>query len=201
MRKLVLVFAICITVLGSSALWANASLLLKGGMELGGKYSLHFEGDSSPEVDVDPSFTLGAEILGQSSENFEIGAGIMFQMNRTFANTVDYDDKYEDDEEPKFRYLPIYGLIRLSQRGTGIYRFGGIAQLGFSPMMGNDAYSGNIDLKGGLYFGIGGFMHFTKEMYAEVMYRVCNGGVESYGETLTIRTSNIGIMLGYRLPM
>lgn len=201
MRKFILVFTICIIVLGSSALWANTSLLLKGGMELAGN-TVFYEGGDNPNTGVDPSFTIGAEIFGQVSEYYEIGAGIMLQLNRTFADGSEYDkDDSDEVEKPNFRYIPIYGLIRLSQKGTAIYRFGAIGQLGYSPLVGNDEFIHNRNINGGLYLGLGGFLHFNKKIYAEVMYRVCGASIVLRDAVLDIKTSSIGIMLGYRLPM
>jgi len=182
----------------STALWANPTFLMEGGLELSGDHVLTYRSGVS-ENDVDSSAAFGFELMASSNDALNFGIGAMFQANRSIKQ-VDGDNSRKD----AFNNLPLYAIIRFALPINKYFELGALGNLGINYLDGNKDYLSRKDLKIGSYMAAGLLLEFRKSVYTELVFRECNSSyeIETIDKTtVKIKTSNFALMFGYRFSI
>jgi opacity protein-like surface antigen len=120
-------------------------------IDFGGTYKWSYSGGST-DVDTNMGFGLGGEAMIGVVDRMKLGLGIQFLINRG------YDQSGND---ATFGFVPIYGLVTydFNLRVIDPYLIG---RIGYNFHKGNDDYTnnGDVDLKGGVIFALGGGASF-----------------------------------------
>ena len=170
----------------------------------------------SDKLDVKNAFTLSLEAGALINEMFGLGGGTAFQFKRAFD---------EPGAKQEFQFIPVYALFKILFDAGPVFPYG-IVHIGYNFLFGNDEFktvpgytwSGDpiiMDLKGGLYWGIGGGLMLSNRIQFEIFYSQNNGKAtvtktntywdSSYGDYLdekftvdgTIKYRKISISVGY----
>jgi hypothetical protein len=176
---------ILIMLITSVTLIAVTKTQINFGIDWFGTHSIDsFDFDSGPGIS--PSF----EVMSQKSEGALIGIGLEYQIGRGFIDSG-FDDA-------RYGFVPIYlvGKIPLGESETIRPEF--ILNGGFDFMTGNTAYSGGVDLNGGLYGAIGLGINYHTGFNLQLMYRSFSGGASAYGDHVSITQHNPSLIIGWR---
>ncbi|MEE9168107.1 MAG: outer membrane beta-barrel protein [Candidatus Neomarinimicrobiota bacterium] len=126
--------------------------------------------------DAGLGITIGYDHVLGGTGSIEYGAGAEYQLNR--------ENKVEDADGGKFGFTSPYGFLRyaLSEQ---LY---GVARIGYALLFsGDDTYTGDeIDLKGGLMYGVGGGFKLNDQLSVEGGYYSNAGTGELSEEGLTL---------------
>lgn len=199
---------------------------LKGGFDINGDndvtYNIKSDGESngttiSETGDVDSGLTISAEYLVGINEMVAIGIGGTYQVPRG----VD-----EDWPAGKFNFANAYGILNIvfNMQGSTVSPFVPI-HIGYGYLMAdstlkesigsgredaetfNPAY--DIDVKGGIYWGVGFGLLFDNNIQVELLYNVNNGEMkyktggetstaDFTGTTLEFEYTKLSITVGYK---
>lgn len=168
---------------GSSSMKKNFFTIL-GGYDLGGSMDLDseveasFQGFSasdsdSDSIDIKGGFFAGIELGTFLNDNIAVGGGAVYQ----FARGIDEDT---GDADPKFNFLPFYGMLKFVFPSDSVIPFGTV-QVGYNLFFGNDDFKGDGDLSGGLYWGIGGGIMLDNGIQIQLLYSQNRGKMEEEG--------------------
>lgn len=159
-------------VFGVMALNAQMKSQIGLGLDLGGNQKYELDGGGESDWDVKMGISVFAELLNPINQQFAIGGGVEYQLPRQLDG-----DFYGD---PKFNFVPIYAIAHYNFSLTPKQTPFGVVHVGYNLYMGNDDYSGDIDLKGGLYYALGGgYIH--NNLVFKAMYKVNTGSYEIEG--------------------
>ena len=180
--KRILILAVVVTAMlfTSSVFAANLSGVAKLGIDFGGRHEI-----GPNEWDNKAGFTLGGEVYYLANENFDVGGGVQYQFSR--------DRK---DLAGKYWFFPVYAAVRIHPPMTDLTPYG-ILQLGYNFYGGDSNYKGTADLRGGLYWGIGGGVIFQKHFLTELMYAENRGTSKTGGTSTDVKNSRISLSIGY----
>lgn len=164
---------------------------ISGTYDMGGSADVSYEiddfdYDEEDEIDIKSGFALTLELGKAINENIGLGIGATYQFKRGI------DEKGADDAE--FNFIPIYGMIKFWTDAGEILPFG-IVQIGYNLFQGTDdmktlyyyeadydyeagARWKDCDMKGGLYWGIGGGIILQNGVQIQLLYSVNNGSIE-----------------------
>jgi hypothetical protein len=160
------------------------------------KIGIDFEGDHevsgyglSGTEDVETGVSFSAELFAKIGYNLDLGGGITVQVPRS-----------QKDFEGDFYFIPIYGAIRARFEAGNVTPYF-IGQAGYNFFDGDSDYKGygpyEVDLEGGLYWGLGGGVIINKHFLIELLYSVNNGTVKDYGYEFDIEYSKVTLNIGY----
>jgi hypothetical protein len=180
----VLAFVLCL-----AANHALASGAVKLGIDTQGDHDAS-GGGVSASTDVDTGISLTGELFTDIDDHFDLGGGISFQLPRSLKG----------NSSDEFNFVPIYGMVRVKSGSPKIAPYG-ILQLGYNLFLANSSYkgtaSGEADLEGGLYYGIGGGVLLKKHFIIELLYSKDYGKFKVAGVSSDIEYSKITLNLGY----
>ena len=142
---------------------------------------------TSVSADVDTSASFSAELFGSPHKNIDIGGGMIFQLPRK-AKLY--------GAEGKFNFIPFYGLVRLKSSSSHVAPYG-IVQIGYNLFLADTNYKGDADLRGGLYYGVGGGVIIKKMFSIELLYSENNGEAEYAGYTLDVKNTQFTLNFGF----
>ena len=166
---------------------------IKGGIDLMGKTELDSDDIDLDPGDVDNSISIGAELFFPITEQFIIGGGIVYQFSRGIDETG-----WEDDE---FNYIPIYGLVKYYFKTDSAKPFV-VGNIGYGLLYGDMPGVENLDLGGGLYYGLGGGVEFENGFFIEGLYTVnkgtVSGTVAGYDIEGDHKYTKLSIFFGYK---
>jgi len=162
--------------------------------DLPGTHELSYDGSSLASYDSNMGFGVFSEFYTPMSKssgvNFEGGFGVAY----LFPRGIDIPDW----ESSTVSYIPLYLLGRLVTSGSNGPSLYGNVKFGYDLMYGNDDYSGDTDLNGGLFMGFGGGVIFQSNMFFELSYQILNGGFDFASDTIDIKQTNLSILIGVR---
>jgi len=169
------------------------------GIEFPGTHEFSYE-TASTSYDTNMGFGVFSEFYTEMSKspsvNFEGGFGVAY----LFPRGID-DEGFDGD--PTVSYLPFYLMGQLVSSGQNSPSLFGKVKFGYDLMFGNDEYSGDMDLNGGLFMGFGGGMILQNNMFIELSYQILNGSIDLNSfrdsDTMDIKQSNLSILLGMRM--
>ncbi|MDA8141680.1 MAG: outer membrane beta-barrel protein [Desulfobacteraceae bacterium] len=145
---------------------------------------------SSASTDVDTGISTAGELFVELDDQFELGGGLGFQVPRALK------DHSSDD----FYFIPFYAAVRVKAPSSKFTPYG-IGQLGYNLFYANASYKAragdDTDLKGGIYFGIGGGLILTKHFLVELLYSKNFGKGTVSGNSLDVEYSKVTLSLGY----
>ncbi len=190
MKKILVMAMVMMLVCSGAILAAEGYFNAKLGFDFGGEQEWTFDDGSSTDFDTDSGVTIAAEYVVPYSETVDFGAGIAYQFNRGIDETGVSDDV-------EFNFVPLYGLVKYNV--DTVYLVG---QLGYNFFNGSDEYkfgADEINLEGGLYYGLGAGVNFSSNMFGEILYSVSNGKIteDGYPDEIDVRNSQVSLMLGY----
>ena len=142
-------------------------------IDFGGTYRVSYSGGST-NTDTNMGLGLGAEAMVGVMSRMKVGVGLQYLINR--GNV---------DDDRTFGFVPVYGLVTydFNLRAFDPYLIG---RIGYNFHKGNDDYTnkGDSDLKGGLYFDLGGGVSFKipstpLHAFVELDYAYDGGQVDS----------------------
>lgn len=186
MRKglLALVLSLLLVVFSAGSVFAG--IVVKVGPDISGKIEASLSGVSA-STDVKMGITVGGEYLFDSDSDLVYGAGFEYQL----ARQVDIEDGI------KFNYTPIYALARYQ-----LDSFYLTLKAGYNLFTIDEELPEEINLQGGLFYGIGGGMDFG-QFQVELLYSINNGArkmvVPPETFSLNYKYSKISLSVGYKL--
>jgi hypothetical protein len=126
----------------------------------------------------------GGEYLFDSDSDLVYGAGFEYQLSRQV-----------EDEGFKFHYIPIYAWGRYQ-----LDSFYLTLKAGYNLFTIDEELPEEINLQGGLFYGIGGGIDFG-QCQVELLYSINNGAMTADGESgrINFRYSKISLSVGYKL--
>ncbi|MDY6932971.1 MAG: hypothetical protein SVZ03_01955 [Spirochaetota bacterium] len=125
--------------------------------------------------DIDNAISISAEFGAKIADGFGLGIGVTYQIERGFD---------EDEFEGKFQFIPIYGLVKFGKdTGSSVSTFATV-HAGYNFFLGDDDFPEEMDLEGGLYWGIGMGLRFSNGAQIEFLYSVNEGSIS--GEDVDI---------------
>lgn len=192
MRKVLRALTITVFLLILSAGSALAGGVIKVGADVGGQVEFQekvlgiviLEGKKDTETGI----SIGGEYFFDMNESLVVGVGVEYQLNRK-----------NEGAEKGFNYIPLYALGRYQLSPT-LYLTG---KVGYNLLQVEGNTEG-VEVKGGLFFGIGGGTLLSDSLQLEILYSIHNGEliekIEEYGmnHTLTWKYSKIGVSIGYK---
>lgn len=182
MKKIMLITMALLVVFSMSAF---AQVNVKVGMDFFGEYSLKGS-EGINESEVKNGFTIAGEYVIPYSDEIELGAGVAYQIARGF-------DEEDADEDEKFNFIPIYGMVKYN-----IDQFYVLGQLGYNMFKVSVEMPKYVELEGGLYYGVGGGMNITDNIFGEILYSVNNGSIVIEGQDdVDVSNSQISAMVGF----
>ncbi len=187
MKKIVFFVVVAVSIglfITSAFAVKDKEFTTKLGLEINGNHETEFAGVGVDE-DVNTGISLAIELVKNINETLGMGGGLALQLPRELE---DYDGD--------FNFIPIYGLmkIRLNQETTVPYLIG---QFGYNIFQADSNYKGDGDLKGGLYYGLGGGVIFSKSVQLELLYSANKGSIDFDAIEFDITYTKIGLSLGY----
>ncbi len=140
----------------------------------------------SGSMDVKTSVTIGLELSPQTTNEFAFGVGTSYLLGR----------EQDASGTGKFYFVPIYllGRMKLGEEGGSVMP-SIVLNAGYNLIFdGDDAYSGPLNTKGGLYIAGGARLEFG-EIFFDAMYKSFNGTatMETLEIDVTYTTLSIGI--------
>ncbi len=169
--------------------------VIKIGGDTSGKHKVSGEGLSGSE-DVEAGLSLSGEYTSIYDKGIELGGGMTYQLPRS-----------QEDYPGDFNFVPIYGLIKICSTTSEPTPYF-IGQLGYNVLYeGDDDYTGEASLEGGMYYGIGAGLIFQNGFQIEVLYSVNKGSCKLsgydyyygyYDFDFDIDYSKISLSMGYR---
>lgn len=166
---------------GSSGPMNEGFVTLKGGFDMMGEAEIESD-DFSEDTDIENGFSLSVELGKVVRENIAIGIGATYQMERS------PDEDGADDV--KFNFIPIYGAVKFWTDAGEIFPYGTV-HIGYNLFMGNEDFKtmggeieDEMELSGGLYWGLGGGIMLTNGVQFELLYSTNNGTgtIEEYDD-------------------
>lgn len=192
MKKTLLVVLALLVIFSVSAF---AQFNVKVGMDFSGEFTEKYESIPDVSVKVENGFTIAGEYVMPYSDEIDFGVGVAYQLARGY-------DEVGANEDVTFNFIPIYGVAKYN-----IEQFYVLGQLGYNILNISDEHKelleffnsvNKIETKGGLYYGIGGGMNFTDNIFGEILYSVNNGCFSAEGlKDLEIINSQISAMVGF----
>jgi hypothetical protein len=185
MKKIFLLAIISSLLILSGIHNSYAGGTLKVGIDYNGKEKESFYGTA----DVKTNVSLSGELLGAIGKNFDIGAGVSYQVPREFEN-------YSGE----FYFIPIYAVARIKfgNQRVSPYLTG---QIGYNFFDGDSDYkefgSYAADTDGGLYYGFGGGIIFNRHFLIELLYTVDEGTLNIPGDDIDVRYSKFTLNFGF----
>lgn len=178
MKKILIIMTIII----STSLMAQIRI----SADMAGTTSMSASGVSI-DFDSKLGFTLGYDhILGNAS-GLDYGAGLEYQLNRGV--------EIAGVEVGKFGFTSVYGVGNYNINES---MYAG-ARVGFALMFsGDDDFSGDADLKGGLMYGVHFGYNINEQMGVAVGYN-SNAGTADSGMTMDVSYTRLGISFLYSL--
>ena len=143
-------------------------------VDLGGKQKVSVLG-MSDKSDTGLGITFGYDHMLSDYT----GIGFESQLNRSITQ--------DGEDAGKFGFTSVYGVGKYDL-GSGY----GVARVGYSLLYnGDEEYSGDVDLKGGLMFGLGAGFKLSDNMSIEAGYysNAGTGTVKEGGMTLEMETT------------
>lgn len=189
MGKTIIAVTVTVLLLCLLASPAWAGVIIKIGTELPGTVDSRLselgETESAKE-DTQMCFSVGGEYLFVIGKDLSIGAGFEYQLSRKIKQAT-----------IGFSFIPIYAL--------GRYQFDSFyltAKAGYNLFQIEEQAPKPIELKGGLFYGIGGGVVFADAWQVEVLYSVNNGrltrkDVPKNELKMDWKYSKIGLSVGY----
>lgn len=182
--------------------WKKYNCVIKVGFETLGVFtsSVHMPegwgetGETSFHIkkDVKPGFSFSGEYHYDLLDNIVVGAGFRFQSLREFR----------DNEEDKFVFLPVYGLLSATVFKQDDIDIGAIGNLGYNFFFEDKYFAENNKLTGGLYYGVGLTFQIYQKYMLDVIYKA---NLRHYvvtnneDEVLNYTYNSILISIGYIL--
>ena len=160
MKKIMVVLVVMAMFLFSFNVFAQAqsSWSVKAGIDFGSELEVDGQGD----FDTEMGYSLIGEYKMAYMENWNLGAGIAYQLDRS-------DD--EDGQDFDFGFTPFYGLAEYRMQDSPLYFVG---HLGYASFR----YDKANDTSGGLYYALGGGMDLGESYEAELLYTQNSGTLE-----------------------
>ena len=194
MKKLVTIMLVLVMVFGATSAFAdshNTSAMKKGDFEV--KAGVDFGGNIKADIlgiSSEDSTKIGFSIIGEyiipSSNNLSYGAGLEFPLGGREADVTN---------ATSFNFIPFYGLARYNMQNN-FYLTG---KLGYNTFSFDNTPS-DVDVNGGMYYGIGAGMKVKDNVSFELLYSVSNGSIEATSGTQTVTSdmtySRIGLSVG-----
>lgn len=198
MKKNVLGVLIVLMLIFSSTVMAGSSgyFEAKLGADFLGELELNYEGLNLPAVDVTTGFSLSGEYkVPLEDSQWSLGAGLGYQANRNletgFINYLNGDSNSETFNVD-FNSTALYALLQYDLANEPIYLVG---KLGYSITNADisnipDSRDADVDINGGLYYGVGLGYNIGRNYVIEGLYSVNNGEVKIMQENTEIRRLN-----------
>lgn len=184
-KYLSLIAVVVLCVLGTIHAQSDVKFVPKFGLNLAGNHEVEWRGQSG-DVDVNIGVDLGLDIVTDINENVTLGGGLGYYIPRS----------QDVSGSGNFSFLPIYGLAKFYFLGQEQFDVGLGGQLGYNFYSGNDKYSGNADLNGGLYFAIGAHCRINNRLIIEAYYKSSTGDVaDVFDVNYTTFTLQAGLLL------
>jgi hypothetical protein len=133
-------------------------------VDLDGQVLINDNQDASKKMD--PSFSVGADLIFTRTPSAELGLGVEYQKERPWPNKT------------TIQFIPIYGFINYHgssnswRRGTQPYFSG---RFGYSLFYGPIKENSNFKYEGGLYYSLGLGINFQDQFRVEVNHSSCSG--------------------------
>ncbi len=181
-----------VAVIGS--LLADSHFQMGLGVDFPGTQSQDVESGMAIDYDTDLGFSPYVEFLDNVSSHLIFGAGIEYQIIRTFSTDL--------SRAPGFGFVPIYFCSKYAILTTGGVTPELQANLGYNFLTGNDEYKAGATLKGGFYLAGGiGIVH-ESGLTVDLLYKF-NRGKKVYDthdgeQACNVTQKNIAMRLGYR---
>lgn len=189
-RTLAVLMGMLLLVGVSTAALAKVNVTVNAGLDLAGDHKIEYRG-SSGTLDTDSGLSLGLEVTARKGQG-EIGGGIELQTPRSF------DEKYYGDLEFNFTSFYAVGKYYFQPKGTSGFMVG---RIGFDILDGNNEYTEDDSLGGGLYTAFGGGIRFGSgpvRSSLTFLYGINRGTWEndSYYEDHEITYSKLSLIYG-----
>lgn len=149
--------------------FSNYSLRVFGGTSITGVYNAESDGDKELYRHANDSYSIGVEVLKNINNNFSLGLGTSYQINKKGYN----DNSDSRVYSPNFDSVPVYILGKYTFRNEKNLRPYIKAELGYSFNFNGDFYSDygiKADVDNGLYAGAGFGIDYNN-FFTEIMYR------------------------------
>ena len=181
---------------GGSGPMKEGFVTLKGGLDMMGEVEIEVEGESD-DSDIKNGFSVSIELGKVVRENVAIGVGATYQLERGI-------DEDTGDVDPKFNFVPIFGLVKFWTDAGDFFPYGTV-HIGYNLFMGNEDFKkfggeleDEMDLGGGLYWGLGGGIMLANGVQFELLYSVNNGTgeIEDYDVEIDVSYSKVTISAG-----
>ncbi len=152
--------------------------ILKLSLDMNGRHTMLGNNDDvveSEERDVDTSLSVAGEAVYYLDQGLGLGGGVAYLL----ARGCDTDSELSD---PQFSFVPLYGIVKYRFRIQNFPCFAE-GQLGYNFLDGNGDYTGGgmLGQSGGLYYGLGGGIAVTKNVFFGLYYAAHNGALEYPG--------------------
>ena len=151
--------------------WKKYNFVIKVGFETFGVVTnlapTHEEWGETGETgfyakkDVKSGFSFSGEYHYDLLDNIVVGAGFRFQSLREFR----------DNEEDKFGFLPVYGLLSATVFKQDDINIGVISNFGYNFFFADKYFAKNNKLTGGLYYGAGLTFQIYQKYMLDVIYK------------------------------
>jgi hypothetical protein len=162
---------------------AFADVVIKGGIDLGGKHEVENLGPD----DVETGYSIAAEFTKPVLKFLHLGAGAEYQFPRSV-----------EGDTGQFNFLPLYAVARVTIP-LNLFTPYATARVGYNFLFGDDDYKGiGGSLKGGLHYGFGAGAIVFKFLLVEGIYAIYNGTGEFGGGDWDINYSTFGIKAGVK---
>jgi len=195
MRKICFT-AVVVLLLGclvSMSSFADGNMLrVRAAGQFGGNQS--FTAVTTANYAVSTGFSMGAEGLIGITRNFQLGAGLEYQLGRTITSS---------GVTGTFEFLPIYGVVRVPFDIGSVQPYL-VGRIGYGLWSGDAAYAGGISLNGGLFYAGGGGVDFrfgNLAIFGEAAYSVNNGSYTSLGVNVDTSYTRLDISAGLSISL
>jgi len=161
---------ILIIVAGVGVLFSDINLGL--GIDLPGTYhtkSNSSEGDTDTNIGFEAfgEYLMPYQKLDNGMLSWGFGAGYLFPRG--------WDFEYNIFDEQSFGFIPIYLVGQYSINMQNNMKYYGKLKAGYDLFYGNNAYTQNAELSGGIYTGISGGVLLGSNVFFELIYQQNRG--------------------------
>lgn len=181
MKKLLtLIVGLALAFLVSSAALAE-NMTVNLGVDFGGTHA------QGTDKYTNAGISIGAEYnISQLAENLSWGVGLEYQLSRTNYDT----------SAGTFSFIPVYvaGTYQIRNAESGLFIPFVTARLGYNFLSGDSNYKNDVgnDLKGGIYYSVGGGVSLANLAAVKLLYDINTGSA-----TNNITYSKLRLLCSY----